>query len=260
MTIFSMALAATTSVMAWRLVRQEARRSEARVAALASAIYGLEGAVSAETAAAVAGFPSEYPAADAAATPASRLTGRGSLAIVLASVGVVAVAGLLTLAATGRDHGVPDSGAASTNASPTNALSARPTDPTVTAAPLELIALSHERLKDSLIVRGAIRNPANGTACETPAVVVLTFDEHGIFLGSSESDATGENLPPGGRANFTVNVPATTATPARYKVSFRSAGRIVPHVDRRGPGVDAGASDRPSKTEHQAAPASRVHS
>ena len=43
MTILSTALAATTSVMAWRLARREARRSDARVAALASAIHGPEG-------------------------------------------------------------------------------------------------------------------------------------------------------------------------------------------------------------------------
>jgi hypothetical protein len=125
------------------------------------------------------------------------------------------------------------------------------------AAPLELIALSHERGKDVLVVRGAIRNPSNGTTCEMPAVVVLTFDERGIFLGSSESDASGESLPPGARATFSVSVPAGATLPARYKVSFRNAGRIVSHVDKRlpvaagtGPGqvAPAGRQERPVRS------------
>jgi hypothetical protein len=66
-----------------------------------------------------------------------------------------------------------------------------------------------------------------------PAVVVLTFDEHGIFLGSNESEAGGETLPPGARASFSVNISLAARPAARYKVSFRNGGRVVPHVDKR---------------------------
>ena len=88
-----------------------------------------------------------------------------------------------------------------------------------------MIALSHERAKDTLIVRGAIRNPSNGTACEMPAVVVLTFDERGIFLGSSESDASGESLPPGARRDLQCERPGEDD----------AAGAIQSQLPKRGP-------------------------
>lgn len=235
MTIFSTALAATTSVMAWRLARREAWRSEARVAALASAIYGPVDAVSLETSTAMASFPSEVAAVHAAAIPVTRVTGRRFLA--MASASGLVVAGLLLMAVTKQGGG------AFSEASAATPIATRSSTRPAVAAPLELIALSHERAKDALIVRGAIRNPSNGTACDMPVVVVLAFDKRGIFLGSSESDASSESLPPGAGATFGVSVPAKTASPARYKVSFRSPGGVVPHVDRRVPDAATGRID-----------------
>lgn len=245
MTILSTALAAATSVMAWRLARREARRSQARVAALAAAIHEPEGPVSAVTFPAIDSFPSEYQAADGVDRPASSLTGRRSFAMLVAAT--VVVAGLVLVASTRRAGNAPPNGGIPVPAaSSAAALSTRqaPAAAAVTA-PLELIALNHERVKDTLIVRGAIRNPSNGAACDVPAVVVLTFDERGIFLASSESDGGGEKLQPGSDVTFSVSVPAKTTPAVRYKVSLRSAGRVVPHVDRRdtaaGPGGTAKA-------------------
>jgi hypothetical protein len=233
MTIFSTALAAVTSIVAWRVIRRETRRSDARVAALATAIHRPEAAFSSETVAGIASFPSEHLTDVALATPAPSLNSHRLLATL--SAGALVVAGLLIVAAQrgGYVHhnhtaAVADMNAARQPSKPSSAAAAA-------AAPLELIALSHERGKDTLVVRGAIRNPSNGTTCEIPAVVVLTFDEHGIFLGSNESDGSGETLPPGARATFSVTVPAGTTPPARYKVSFRSGGRVLPHVDKRVP-------------------------
>jgi hypothetical protein len=237
MTIFATALAATTSVMAWRLARREARRSEARVAALASAIYGPDGPVSAETAMAIASFPSEYPAVSA--TSAARLTGYRAVAMASAAALVVA----LLIVAAARGGGAPVAGAEVSETSANPAPSTRSSAQTAAEAPLELIALSHERAKDALIVRGAIRNPPNGTTCEMPAVVVLAFDDRGVFLGSSQVEASGESLAPGAQATFSVKVAAKTTPPARYKVSFRRMGALVPHVDRRVPDAAAGRID-----------------
>jgi hypothetical protein len=256
MTILSTALAAAASVTAWRLVRLETRRSDARVAALAAAIYGPAGPASAETSTAIATFPSEYPAVAAEDRRASILTGRRSLAMASAAIAVV-VAGLLILAASRPGHALEENRAAVSSAAAT--ASSQPSAGTTAAAPLELIALGHERGKDVLVVRGEIRNPSNGVPCDMPAVVVLTFDEHGIFLGSTESDASGEQLPPGGRAAFSVSIPART-TPARYKISFRSEGQIVPHVDRRVPEAGSDNIDNVSKPPRRAAAGLPVHS
>ncbi len=241
MTIFSTALAATTSVMAWQLSRREARRSEARVATLAAAIHGPRGAVNDDVSDAIAGFPSEHAAVVTTERVGWKQSGHRMMTI--ASLGTLVVAGVLMLAVTKpRDSDTfQDGGAAAT----WNASAGRSIPPTTASAatPLELMALSHERGTEGLIVRGAIRNPSNGTVCDVPAVVVLTFDARGVFLGSSESAANGETLPPGARASFSVTIPGAAATPARYTVSFRSAGRVVPHVDRRAPDAD---SDRPA--------------
>jgi hypothetical protein len=168
----------------------------------------------------------------------------------------VVVAGLLIFAAARRGQAVQENGAvASSAATPSRQPSAR----TTAAEPLELIALGHERGKGVLVVRGEIRNPSNGALCCMPAVVVLTFDEHGIFLGSSESDGGSEKLPPGGRAAFSVSIPART-TPARYKISFRSEGQIVPHVDRRMPKAGSDHIDNVSKPPRRAVTGLPVHS
>jgi hypothetical protein len=229
--------------MAWRLARRETRRSEARVAALAAAIHGPEGALGAVTAAAIETFPSEHAAAAVAPGPTPGVTGRRSFAMLLATA--VVAAGLVLVAAVRRAGNEPQHRVIPVPAvSSAAVLSARPAQTgTAAAPPLELIALSHERVKDTLIVRGAIRNPSKGLACDVPAVVVLTFDERGIFLASNESEAGGERLPPGSRVTFSVSVPATTTPAARYKVSFRSAGRVVPHVDRRDRPAGAGGTD-----------------
>jgi hypothetical protein len=242
MTIFSTALAAATSVMAWRVRRREARRSEARIAALASGIHGPDAAAGLETATAIAAFPSEHSMDLVPDGPAALSLSRNRLLASLSAAAVV-VAGLLILAATKPrgEQALPGRGGA---VAELNSATRPPAQSAAQAAPLELIALSHERGKDTLVVSGAVRNPSNGTTCEMPAVVVLTFDEHGIFLGSSESDAGGESLPPGARATFSVSVPAGATMAARYKVSFRNAGRIVPHVDKRVP-VAAGAARIP---------------
>jgi hypothetical protein len=259
MTILATALAATTSVMAWRLARREARRSDARVAALASAIYGPEGPVSAETSAAIASFPSEYSAGLAAGGPPASLSGHRFF-LASASAAALVVTGLLIFAATRPRGGTAHQGGGP-GLSETSAATATPTRPSAqTAAPLELIALSHERAKDTLIVRGALRNPPNGIACDMPVVVVLTFDERGIFLGSSESDESGESLRPGARATFTVSIPARTTSPARYKVSFRSAGRVVPHVDKRASDAATSRGDSAPSSLRQAWPAAPVQS
>ena len=44
------------------------------------------------------------------------------------------------------------------------------------AAPLELIALGHERDADGLTVRGVLRNPSSGSEISHLTAVVLLFD------------------------------------------------------------------------------------
>ena len=107
---------------------------------------------------------------------------------------------------------------------------------TVRSAPesgaLELIALTHERDGDSMVVRGVVRNPSTGVDQDGIAAVVFLFTRDGAFLASGRSALAGPVLAPGSETAFVVTVPHATEV-GRYRVSFRSDQRVVPHVDRR---------------------------
>jgi len=100
------------------------------------------------------------------------------------------------------------------------------------SVPLELVALSHERVDNTLTVRGIVRNPEGGSAMDRLTAVVYLFDSDGGFLASGRAAVESASLIPGGESTFVVNVPVT-ATVARYRVSFRSGDRIVAHLDKR---------------------------
>jgi hypothetical protein len=97
---------------------------------------------------------------------------------------------------------------------------------------LELVALEHERGADRLTIRGVVRNPAGGAAIDHLAAVVLLFDADGAFISSARAEVAAPTLGAGGETTFAVTVPNAAAA-GRYRVSFRTEDRVVPHVDRR---------------------------
>ena len=99
-------------------------------------------------------------------------------------------------------------------------------------APLELVALGHERDGNRLIVRGVVRNPSAGSAVEPLTAVVFVFNAEGGFVTSARAAVDANALRSAGETTFAVTVP-DAASVSRYRVSFRSGDRIVPHVDRR---------------------------
>jgi hypothetical protein len=213
----SLVVSITMSAVAWRLAREERRRSRARVAVLASDLADLD----------------LYPAA--AGAPVADLfraqaPGPSRFAAVLA-VGVFAVATALALIVVTGRNGQP-------GAEPRAAVTARPgaTGPTprttAESAPLELVALGHEREGDGIIVRGVVRNPMAGVERDRVAVVVFLFNRDGGFLTSGLAAVDIPALAPGAQSGFIVTVPHVSEV-GRYRVSFRSDDRIVPHVDRR---------------------------
>jgi hypothetical protein len=201
-TVLSLAVAAVMSIVAWRLAREERRRSDARVEALNAEIHADEPPLLR------AGeyLPPEAPA---------RI--RGSLAGALA-IGVLFVGTVVGLAIVFSD-GAGTSPVAATTTAP---------------APLELIALSHERDGDRLIVRGAIRNPGRGTAAAGPVIAVVSaFDRDGALVASGRAPI---EAAAGVESTFAVTI-AEVDAPHRYRVSFRSGDRAVAHVDRRKQGI-----------------------
>src|SRR5262249_30210983 len=102
--------------------------------------------------------------------------------------------------------------------------------------PLELVALGHERDGDRLTVRGVVRNPAAGTVVDGVAAVVFLVGRDGSFITSGRTDVESGRLAPGSESRFVVTLPTTTDV-GRYRVSFRTDDRVIPHVDRREPAL-----------------------
>ena len=103
------------------------------------------------------------------------------------------------------------------------------------ARPLELVALGHERDGDRLTVRGVVRNPAAGAAMDGLTAVVVPVqprrrlpDQRPRASRSADARARAANRRSSSRVPGAADV-------GRYRVSFRTDDRIVPHVDRREP-------------------------
>jgi hypothetical protein len=223
-TVIACFVAITTSLVAWRVLREDRRRSDARVAALTEDIYGTRANQYAEV-------PLNEPphvAVDHLFADADDGTGprRPRLAAIVGGGALVvgSIAALLVLVTSGAR---PAASASSTAAAAPRAAAA----PAIPGAPLELVALGHEREDDRLTVRGVVRNPSGGHEVTNLTAVVLLFNQQGGFLTSGR--ATIERaLAPGGEAPFVVTVPGA-ADVGRYRVSFRTDAGVVPHVDRR---------------------------
>jgi hypothetical protein len=198
----SLLAAGFMSAIVWRMRREEWRRSDARVAALSSVIYDDNDD----------GPSAGHLFQEPPASPAAR---HGVVAIVGACV-VSAVAGLTMVAARGPHR------------APARAAAARQSPD----APLELLALEHEREGDQLIVRGIVRNPPDAAARDGLAAVVLLFGRDGALITTGRAAVPARRLAPGATTPFVVNIVGASDVD-RFRLSFRTDARIEPHVDRR---------------------------
>ena len=226
-TVISIALAAVMGVIAWRIGNEERRRSQSRIAALAAEIHAAADplplrilATDLELRPRVAGPAGTDMFAVAERGEASRRWP----AVMAAGVFVVATTVALIIVLSGGSNGT-------THASNQPVAAAVPQ---AAAVPLELVALGHERDGDRLIVRGVVRNPAAGARVDRLTAVVFLFNRDGGFLTSGRMMIEPPALVPGGESIFVVTIPAA-ADVGRYRVSFRTDDRIVPHADRRVP-------------------------
>jgi hypothetical protein len=111
-------------------------------------------------------------------------------------------------------------------------------------SPLELVSLSHERHNDKLAVSGLVRNPASGKPVDRLSAVVFLFDKSGTFVTSARANVDFLKLGAGDESPFVVSLEAPP-TVARYRVSFRTDEGIVPHVDRRGAAPTPAEGEQP---------------
>lgn len=235
-TLISLLLAVIMSVIAWRVAREERRRSEARVAALAADIHESAPVERDWDLRQPADVPVSNPAAGLFQTSQAERTSPRLAAVV--GIGVVvlgsAAAAILMLgngssAATAHVA----SGATAANAtSPTTGATTRDAGAPTAPVPLELLALGHERDGDRLTVRGVVRNPSSGRQVDRVTAVVFLYNRDGGFLSSGRAALQSTALVPGGESDFVVMVPGAGDV-GRYRVSFRTEDFVVPHVDYR---------------------------
>jgi hypothetical protein len=221
-TLVSLLVAITMTVVAWRLAAEERRRSNARVTGLAAEIHvsdlDLPSGPEPERESAP---PFDLFAIAQPPQSGSRLATVIACGVIV--VGSVATVGLLL-----------GSGSRAAKTAPVESR----TTPAGLAnpVPLELLALGHDRTGDDLTVRGVVRNPLSGVAVDRLTAVVFLFNREGSFVTSGRATVESPALVPGGESRFVVTVPAA-ADVGRYRVSFRTDDRVVPHVDRREPSL-----------------------
>jgi hypothetical protein len=192
------------------LLREERRRSAARVAALASAI---DTTSSAAPTAGVHDLFSPPPSAAAHGSPLIKIAVGVAMALVL----IVVVAS--------ANRGSDGTERAAANGSTGSAS-------TGTVAPLELISMRHTREGDTLTVSGLVRNPRAGRETTRVTAVVLTFSRAGAYINSGRAALDFTTLQPGDESPFIVSIPAASDV-GRYRVSFRTEAGVIRHVDRR---------------------------
>ncbi|HEV8211406.1 MAG TPA: hypothetical protein VGP77_14850 [Vicinamibacterales bacterium] len=244
-TVASMLLAAMMSIVAWRLARDEGRRSDARVAALSAEIHATEPSTGRAFSDPSVGralsdppqsrvrkdpaYSSHDPAyrgdlSDPELTYSTLFTApkprSGARPLATLLVGILTVGAVAAMAVV-----LPRILTRAARVAPPAAALPSP-------LPLELVALGHERVGDQLTVRGVVRNPSTGTAIDRLTAVVFVVAPDGEYLATGRSAVEAPALQPGREATFAVTVPGAGDV-SRYRVSFRAGDRLVPHLDRR---------------------------
>jgi len=263
-TVLSMGMAAALSVIVWWLLREERRRSEARIAALQAAARAPIFAAPAATVATPASTaapgspagnapPKAKPApviavfrrqpwvTDASADLPLRADQAPAASAPIADgpmfvepvrtpawgnrLGIMAA--IVLVGASALLFAMTASKARATAAAGT-ALAQSPTE-----AGLELISLHDAHANGTLTITGMVRNPRSASLLTRVTVTAYTFDDKGAFLASGRALLDVTSLAPGDDSPFVVTVPVTDAV-ARYRIGFRGEdGRVIGHVDHR---------------------------
>ena len=235
-------MAASLSVIVWRMLRDERHRSEARVLALTAKARTAEPAAhtssSAPRASHLAPRDHDLPLREAPASASVQGTAMfverkvaspwGPRFAVMTGLGlVVASAILFALTSTGKAAATRQAGRAAVTA-PAAQAAANPA-----VAGLELLSLRDARQPGSLTITGLVQNPRGGAPLSRVTVTAYAFDDKGAFLASGRALIDVTTLAAGDESPFVVSVPVTE-TVARYRIGFRSEdGRVIAHVDKR---------------------------
>ena len=213
-TLLSTAMALSLSVVVWRMVRDDRRRTEARVHALTD----------------LAVRPDLTAASPARALSLSSPDDRSAwgtragimLCLALAMTAVV----LMILTARAR---ASISAPAPRNAAESGAVT----------SPLELLSLRDTREGGTLTIAGLVRNPRSATPLRDVKVTADAFDAKGNRIATGAAAVDVRKLQPGDESPFVLSI-TTRDSVVRYRVSFQAAdGAVITHVDRRRQAAEA---------------------
>jgi hypothetical protein len=200
-TITAIGVAIAAAAYAWRVARADQLRSDARVAALAAAIDGT---------------PEDVPNTMFARSPRSGLQGRPLLKVGAGFAMAVLVIVLIAMSGDRQREAVDETESQAAGQAKQE---------------LELLSMRHARAGDRLTVTGLVRNRGTAAAGAIMAVVFV-FDRDGGFVASGRAPLEFDAIAQGDESPFQVTVPEVKDV-GRYRISFRTAAGILPHVDRR---------------------------
>jgi hypothetical protein len=124
----------------------------------------------------------------------------------------------------------------------TEATAVEPASAQAPAGSLELLSLTHQQQVEALTISGLVQNPRDGLPLSKITVTAFLFAADGSFLASGRAPLDFTVLRPGDESPFVISVPVQRPV-ARYRVGFRDEeGRIIGHVDRRAGGTMARSS------------------
>ena len=250
-TLLSMTMAAALSVIVWRMLRDERRRSEARVTALTAMASRPARPASAPDRPAAIDLPIRQAPAIASAPPLfaepEHASPWGHRFAVMAGVALV-IASAILFALTANNRKVTSQSARASDAPAAAGRTAGLGDARQGVG-LELLSLRDSRQAldggrggpsdtaragaGTLIITGLVQNPRGGTMLSRVIVTAYAFDDKGAFLASGRALIDVTSLAPGDESPFVVSVPVSE-TVARYRIGFRTEdGRVIPHVDKR---------------------------
>ena len=201
-------MALSLSVVVWRMVRDDRRRSDARVHALTDLAVRPD-------------LHALGPSPALSLSPPDQTSAwatRSAIMLCLA-LAITTVVLMMLTAATRASIAVPSS--------------TSPMQATGGGAPLELLSLRNTREAGTLTIAGLVRNPPAAGALRNLTVTAEAFDASGTRVASGAAAVDVKTLEPGDESPFVLSI--TTSDPvARYRVSFRGAdGRVIQHLDRR---------------------------
>jgi hypothetical protein len=243
-TVASLSMTIVLAVILARLMRDERRRSNARVALLREMADG-----------AARQYEDPDPADEVDLLPATKAPAAADLFVhaearsawprrAAVAATIASLAGLIAIVLPSR--------------SPAPVATGRPNAATTsphTTTLLELLSLGQTQDAAALTITGLVQNPRNGAELSKIKATALLFGPDGTFLASGGAPLDFTVLRPGDESGFVIRVPVTSPV-ARYRVGFRSEdGRVIGHIDRRSAATMAagvGSSPPPTDTPERA--------